>query len=142
MTQTAKKAVAEADVELWDCNEDCETLRYDNITEAVECWADDIHPDPLPEMVTVYGFNHLSLPSVERLAGDILESVVESLDGDYGSDEEATEHTPAMKAAALAFATVMRAEYTVWRCEQVAKEDVRVADHVPAEWLTPAEAKP
>lgn len=140
MTTDAKQDASAA--EFWDCSDECERLIHTEISEAVEDWADGVHPDPLPETVEVYGFAALLLPPVERMASELLANLLERLDEDYGDPEDTTAPTQAMQDAALAFATVVRAEYDVWRCDIVTREVVRVADHVPAEWMQPAPETP
>ena len=44
-----------SNVVLWDCDPLAESLRYHSIYDAVQAWAED-HDRPLPETVTVYGW--------------------------------------------------------------------------------------
>jgi hypothetical protein len=130
-------------VRFWDCGEDNELLSHTEISEAVEAWADSIHPAPLPETVTVYGFAPMELPSASSLATDVLDHILESLDEELADpDGNGTKPTEAMRDAALVFAEAIRAEYEPWFCERVTKVVVRVADHVPAAWMQPASSSP
>lgn len=113
----------------WDCSDACERLTDTTIADAVCRWADDLHPAPVPETVTVYGWNPLTLPSDEKLADELLDQWVEHMDENFGPIEDSTEVTQGMKAAALVFVAAFRAEYHVWRCKPVTKIDARVADY-------------
>lgn len=123
MSETKREA------QFWSCREDDEYLSHETIEEAVEAWADDLHPGPLPETVTVYGFARMELPTTERLASEALARLLEWMDEEYGDPHGATEPTPTMEAAAFAFAQTFRAEYVPWACEQVERRTVRVADY-------------
>lgn len=126
------------EVRFWDCSDDKESLCWTSITEAVEQWADEQHPNPLPETVTVYGFASMELPPLKHLADEALERMLELLDEDYGDPTDSgTTPTPGMRDAALRFANSICIEYDPWACEQVTEEVVRVADHVPASWMHP-----
>lgn len=126
------------DMKFWDTRRDREILYYTTISEAIEAWADEQTTPlahPLPETVTVYGFAPMELPPVGRIANSLLNSIFDLYDQDFGNqyDGTATEVSDTLKAAALAFATVFRAEYPVWSCEEIAEMIVRVSDHLPAE---------
>ena len=70
-----------------------------------------------------------------RWNGEVLYRLLESLDENYGSLEEATEPTKAMQEAEQAFLRVMEAEYRPWRCEptgetvRFSREQVRAMFH-------------
>lgn len=126
------------DVKFWECNDGAEHLVHTEIGEAVCAWADDRHPEALPETVTVHGFAPMELPSEEWIADLVLRETIERLDEEHSNYEgEDTTPTNAMKLAAYEFARVMRREYVSWQCEEVTSVVVRVADHVPAEWMRP-----
>jgi hypothetical protein len=128
-------------VKFWECCTDAEHLAYTDIGEAVHAWADARHPEPLPETVTVHGYAPMELPTEEWIADLILRETLERLDEEHARfDGEDTTPTAAMKAASYAFARVIRREYVSWQCEEVVAVTVRVADHVPAEWMRPERA--
>jgi hypothetical protein len=137
MTTTETQETKDTNVDFWDCDAGCERLSWTTITEAVEAWADDQHPTPLPETVTVYGFARLEAGPdyADGVARRALETVMEALDEDFGDPDEATEPTDAMRAAARQFVDAVISEYAVWRCDEVTSVTVRVADHVPADWM-------
>jgi hypothetical protein len=115
----------------WTCRRDEERLSADCVEDAMDEWVDHLFPDPLPETVTVYGFAPMELPSVEKLAGRAVDYLLELLDEEYGDPEgDPGEPTAKIKAAAEAFATILRAEYRAYTCEEVTSETVKVADYV------------
>lgn len=122
-------------MKFWDCDREREQLMFGDIGEAVYYWADGAE-QPLPETVTVYGWAQMELPAPKNHAEMVLDEILLSLDEEYGNPEEETEQTDAMKAAALAFVNAIYAEYPVWMCEHITSRVVKVADHVPPEWLT------
>lgn len=122
--------------ELWTCTEDEEHLTTDSIEDAIAEWADgfDGSGGPLPETVQVYGFARMEVDEhqVRRRAEYALEGLLETLDEEYGNwsdGGEDTKPTEGMKAASEAFVRAVLAEYTVYACEQVTSEVVRVADY-------------
>ena len=114
----------------WSCDRDEEELRHQDISAAVEAWADDME-GPLPETVEVHGFKRMAVTSLQYARP--LERLLEYLDEDYGGDEP-TKPTPAMLAAEKVFLAVVQAEYVSWACEHCETVTVRVADHVPEDW--------
>jgi len=76
-------------------------------------------------------------------AESILENALERLDEEYGNpDGDYTKPTPAMTAAAEAFAKVLAAEYSVWACEPTGEKVTVnalawVKEHRP-DWLREA----
>lgn len=127
---TMSDATAVREVKFWTCYPDAEHISHHSVKDAVETWADNQHPDPLPEMVMVHGYAPLELPSAASLARDALDRILESLDEEYADpDDSTTKPTAAMRAAALQFAETIRAEYDSWMCEEVTHETVRVADY-------------
>lgn len=130
------------DPEFWTVDDTEDVLTACSIEEALEQWADKLHPAPLPETVVVYGFARMELPSAERLGEDALESALEWLDQDFGNPDEGTTPNDAMKAAALAFGEAIRANYTAWGCERVTQEEVQTREYLPAEWFSPTPEAP
>lgn len=119
------------DCDLFSCDDESEELNDTDPDEAVEAHLDrrvEALESPPIASVTVYGYKRKKLdgPNEDLL----LEDVLERLDEEFGSPHEATEPTPAMVEAAEAFCSVIRAEYHVWQCEQVAKARVDVAKWV------------
>ena len=72
--------------------------------------------------VTAITYKRMGLTSAEDLAKTILEDVVENLDQNYrmGADDP-HDITQPMEDASLAFAKVVRKEYTPWNCEECGK---------------------
>lgn len=123
--------------DFWHCDRDADHLIANDIGEAVENWADEMYPAPLPETVEVFGFAQTPLRRawVGGLVDRALESIYEALDEEYGNPEESTTPTPGAVAAARALADALSAEYRVWTCDLVTSETVRVADFVPPDWM-------
>lgn len=122
-------------VKFWTTDDSDEILSHTEIGEAVERWADDIHPDPIPETVTVYGFAPMEVFPAEQIADYVLDNILDYLDEDLGNPDESTEREASMKAAALEFATKLRALYTPRMCKVIVTREVRTADYLPAEWF-------
>lgn len=117
----------------YDCHEDPEYLSHQDVSEAIEAWADDLDPDkPLPEMVRVYFYEReeINQGMLDRHAEHVVESVLEYLDEEYGSPDDYTEPTEMMKVAARVFLRVVKAEYRVWRCKQTGSQTFRVSEYV------------
>lgn len=127
---TAETQQVSEKVKFWTCDDSAELLTATEIEEAVANWADD-RDDPLPETVIVYGFAPNELPEAGWIADRVLGDLMELLDEEYGNqvDGTPTEVTPTLRTAALAFAEVVRREYSVWTCSIVTEETVRVADY-------------
>ena len=123
-------------IEFWSCDLHAEHLIHESIGEAVEDeW--DTRTGRLPEMVEVYGFAYMELPQPEHIASNVLERLLEDLDGEYGNPEEGYWRTkdvdPALKEAALTFANAVRKHYKPWACERVETRTVRVSDYIEPE---------
>jgi hypothetical protein len=118
--------------EFYTCREDEEQLSFTCIEEAVEQWADDCWPNPLPETVTVYGYGRMRVVTCPTSP---LEDMVERLDEEYG-DPEGNYETPVtegMREAERQFIAAVLAEYHPWACVRVSEEVVNVADFLDAE---------
>ena len=55
--------------------------------------------------------------TAQYIADCAIEDIIEMLDCDYGSEDEATEPTKAIKEAALALGKVVVRDYVPWTCE-------------------------
>lgn len=132
---------AERPVAYWTCDEYEEALQYEDIDEAVEAWLDqaDIDWDDEDATVTVYGFARMEVSWCPEF---MLERALEDIDEDHADPNgKGTKPTPAMIAAAEAFARVLESEYESWACEQVTTREVPVLawvrEHAP-HWLPAA----
>lgn len=114
------------DADCYDCIRDTESLIHTDPDEAVEAYLDERCDAPLPATVKVTAFKRRKLGPRDANPEWILESLLEQLDDEYGNPDEGTDPTPAMKAAAEAFAEAIRREYVVWTCEAVATATVDV----------------
>lgn len=132
-TKVAKEPTA------WSVNPDVERLIHTDIGSAIEEWFDDFDGDVIPETVTVHGFAPMDLPKPERIAGQILEQVLERLDEDYSDpDGDSTVADQVMKDAALTCAKAILGAYRVWTCEKVSEEVVKVRDYISDEEIDAA----
>jgi len=110
---------------------DEEHLQFDDPDEVVARLIDDAADpgepfdsivDRLTWPVKVLEYAPMKLPDAERIAADVLEHTLETLDEEYGDpDGGPTEPTEAVKAAALAFARAVVADYSVWAHEPTGK---------------------
>lgn len=122
----------------YTCKEDPGWLRHTDISEAIEDWLDDMHPDwPESETVTVYGhaLREVSVSERDRQhhATIAAESIIIPLDEDYrhdDGDEGASVDSPAIRAAALALLDAILAEYSPSTCDHVTTEEVKWREHV------------
>jgi hypothetical protein len=120
--------------EFYTCREDEERLSFTSIQEAVEQWADDTFPDPLPETVTVYGYGRMKPKTCPTSP---LDDMLERLDEEYGDPEgyHETPVTDAMREAERQFIAAVLAEYDPWACVKVSEEVVRVGEFLDDELL-------
>lgn len=114
----------------FSCDPDEEILSERSIDDAVWQHLDAAEVSIWPTTLPVYGWRR---KAYEFDAGLILERALEDADEEHGNPDEATEPTPAMIAAARAFAEVMDREYQVWACERD-KDPVETVN--VAEWVT------
>lgn len=126
-------------VEFWTSKLRPEHLTHTTIREAVAEYADECHPNPLPEELVAFGYARTELPAAELLARRVLADVLEGLDDEHGDPEEATEPNDAMKAAAIVFAQAIRAEYRVFTCEPVTQQVVRVSEYLTRPYPEPGQ---
>lgn len=129
----------------WDCDDGAEQLTHESAEEAIYAHLNGLAPEYWPEMLTVYPYRRFAIEAYvqpERLASDILETLLERLDLDHelGNPNEATEPTQDMKSLAETFVRGIIEKYPVWSCEAVlgAELTVNVAEWVranAAEWL-------
>ncbi len=121
---------------LWSCDNGDENLTHGDIHDAIEKELED-RDDPLIGTLTVYGYARMT-PDVERPANRVVDDLIEHLDEDYGSPDDATEVTASMRAASRTFVQAILSEYSVWGCEEVCQREVDVADWVQRhrpDWL-------
>jgi hypothetical protein len=122
----------------WSCDADGESLSCTTKDEAVEAYLDEYGRDWCARLpcfergtLTVYGYaeDELDREKIGRWTGEggPLSRLLEILDEDYGSPEEATEPTTPMEAAERNLIAVVLREYDVWRCHKVCTEEVDVA---------------
>lgn len=131
-------------VDFYTCDDSAEEYTSTDRDECIRDYLDGML-DPqcnvlerLPKTVTVFSAVRGVLPADEPYLEHVLESILESLDEEYGSPHEYSKPTPKMIEAGEAFLKVIRAEYIVWSCSIVGKEEVEVEpwvrEHEP-EWL-------
>jgi len=132
-------AKTERKIEVWG-KEDDEQLTHTEMDDAIESELEGME-DPLPETIDVCGFAR-SMPNAKRLAGDVLERLLENLDAEYGNPDGYMEYTDqyleSMKAAAEEFVAAVLDKYTVWACDFVKREKVNVQEWIKAnrpDWL-------
>jgi len=125
--------------------EDDEELHCSDPDECVEqfldnAWDPKLTPQAnlaaLPETIEVCGFVPEVITDASSYAETVLERLLEDLDENYGSPDEYSKPTEAMKKTAQMFCSAIVAEYEVWRCKQITKEVVNVR-----EWITKNLAK-
>lgn len=124
--------------DLYDCYDESEELRHRYVEDAVEDRLDQT--EQRSGVLKVYGFKRLTLSEHDaRVNADwVLETMIDNLDDEYGGGDAPTEPTPAMCAAAEAFAAVFHKEYVPWRCELVTEADVDVLSFIEEQrpdWL-------
>ena len=125
------------DVVLWGQDGD-ESLALDDLDAAIEDALDGKEP-PWTGTIEMIGYARETLRPEDTDAQAILAPLLESIDEIYGHpDDDATEPTPAMTAAAEALGRAVRADYEVWLCRPVVTVLVDaaawVAEHRP-DWL-------
>lgn len=118
----------EQPVILWDCQEDAENLNHATQDEAIESYLDG--SNRWEGKITVYGYARMIVPkpdefTAERLVEDHILTFFEELIGEDGLDI-----TDRMKEAALTFLDVLHEEFVPHACEQVASEEIDVADWI------------
>ena len=116
------------EIEYWDCDEYAEMLYCESMNEAIESYLDS-NITPLKGTLTVYGFVP-SNPTKLKLEGDILGTVLEWLDEEYGPEDDYTEPTDTMAEAEDVFIDAILKEYVSRRYQVVHKEVVYVEDWV------------
>jgi hypothetical protein len=119
------------EIEFWG-SDDEEYLYYSDQDEYIESILDEPPEisDPLPEKLIVWGWARAIITDKDLSFFHPLEDVLERLDENYGSPDESTEATDAMKEAEKAFLEVIRKEYTPWVCKPVVSEEIIVADWI------------
>lgn len=128
------------EIEYWDCEEDAEMLYYESMDEAIESYLDsqlDLEDIWSTYTLTVYGFVP-SNPTKLKLEGNILETVLEWLDEEYGPDDDYTKPTDAMIEAEDIFIEAILKEYRSRRYKAVEKVEINVAEWVKEnrpDWL-------
>jgi hypothetical protein len=124
------------EVKFWDA-EDTEILTHTDQDDAIECLLDGF--DELPDMLEIYGYTRMELPSTDSLTTHVLEEMLSRLDEDYGNPEDNhQEATDTMKEAAKAFVEIVKNEYVPWACEIVKHKTIDVQEWVKAnrpDWL-------
>ncbi len=119
------------EAKFWSCRDDDEVLTHDDISEAVEEWADDAHPDRIPETITVYGFAPMELPPATDIANRALGEIIEWLDEELADPSgNGSQSSDELTAAALAFAEAIRTHYEPWMCEEVERRVISVRDYL------------
>lgn len=115
-------------IEFYDEPDKEGTLYYESIEDAVLMLLENNYPlnEPLPAAIDIAGYAK-SVPSMKAFRGSPLESLIESLDEEYGDpDGYPDKYTAKMIEAEEVFLKTVFAEYTVWRCDQVATFTVDV----------------
>lgn len=122
-------------VEYWSVDGDAERLTAGTKEEAVLEWLDGQHPSIVPTRgeLAVYGFARrvISAGARKRLVQDVIEMLLERLDEEYGSDEDASDCTDEQRAAAVAFIDQFTRAYKVWQCEEVQQDVVPLIEWHP-----------
>lgn len=126
----AEMAPVAREVAFWSTTDDAEQLYHSEIEEALDAWADDHFPDPLPEKITVYGWARMELPTARRIGEVALEAVLEYLDEEHGDPNDATEQSDEMLTLAALFGKGIRDHYTCWSCEVISTREVAVSEYV------------
>jgi hypothetical protein len=126
-------------IEFWDCSDQTETLHWEDKNQAIESYLDDLTHDDQPATLTVYGFARMS-PNWKRLEINVLDDLIENLDEEYGSPDEATIQTAIMQQAAKEFVQKIAAEYQTWSCVVKTSEEINVMEWIKENrphWLEP-----
>lgn len=117
--------------------DDLEKITASDLSEAVEQWADDMAPSTIPADGVAIGY----APKVvsPRDVGDILDSVIEALDEEYGDPDGEAESVSqagmiALREAEAAFFAAVIAHYVPYQCDEVIRVPFKTVDHVPADW--------
>lgn len=140
--EVAMRALPAADgreVVFWGSGDDVE-LAHDDIDDAIAWKLDGIADRHLPRTVEIVGYARMRVVVAGRLEEDVLDHVLEALDGEYGDPDadEATIATPAMEHAARLFVDTVAGWYRPWMCEPVVHVTIDVAswvlEHRP-DWL-------
>jgi hypothetical protein len=115
---------AEKTCTYWGINEP-ETMHATSPDEAIADYLAEC--DELPATILLCGYVRMKVGGIDTER--VLESVLETLDEEYGNPDGDVPEAPtdAMIAAAKAFEAVVLAEYKPWACEAVYHEDVHVA---------------
>lgn len=101
--------------DFYDCCEYAEHLTHKTPEEAAIETLDIMNLEDWTPEITVYGWRRMTYTfDPERILADALEAADEE---HSDPDGDGTEPTPAMIAAAEAFAAVLDREYVVWACE-------------------------
>ncbi len=130
--------MSDDEIIFYSAEPDAEYLTETTVGEAVERvvdqWEVPIAPDATLEVTS---YRRMALPSVDRIADNIVEWLEEWLDEQYaGPDGECpADIGESAREHAVAVAQAVRASYTPWVCEPVESWTVYVRDYVPAEWL-------
>lgn len=124
----------------WDCRQS-ERLQNTEPDEEIEQWLDDAwEPEfekmtreqvlaALPKTIELIGFKRMEASAVEY-TGNVLDSLLESIDEEYGDPDNYSEPTAEMKDLERAFIEGVLKLYTPWACEESAKRTVVVADWI------------
>jgi hypothetical protein len=113
--------------DFYDCC-NAESLTHKSEYEAVLAYLDGIEPELWPSQVEVRAYRRGFVSNyMKGICRDtVLENVLELLDEEYGNPEEGESVTQAMEEAATVFVDAMVSEYSVWVCEEVPEESIRV----------------
>ena len=127
----------EREIVYWDADGE-ERLTHDDRDEAIESILEN--SDQGDGDLEICGYARMALPGTERMADEVLEHLFEYTleeysdpEGDYDAGQ-----TDAMKAAAIKFIEVFKAEYVPWACEIVKRETIDVEEWIKEnrpDWL-------
>ncbi len=125
---------------LWSCDQDCETLVHADPDDAIRDCIDMIPRDEWRDAgpLAVYGYARM-VPTITAAPADLVESVYENLDEEFGDPEGNFTVVPSevVSAAALVLALI-KETYEPWACEVVETTHVDVLawvkEHEPS-WL-------
>lgn len=111
---------------------DPETLMHEDLGDAIVEYLDDNEPEEWERKVTFTRYEHRVISDARKksLAEDVLESLLELLDEDYGDPESSTTPTATMEAAATELVAAVTTGYKVWACS---REEEIVVDLL--QWL-------
>ncbi|MBL8924104.1 MAG: hypothetical protein JNJ54_34935 [Myxococcaceae bacterium] len=160
--KTWREWAADGSIAFWDCDDNREVLRFEELTEAIE-WAvdDELSPgcdveavvrEKFPEGLSVFGWERKEVTAqwlrweAESLAERFSESFCEEFGGD---DPLVSEEQEAELATAIAAALEgMRERLVPWQCEQVATVDLSLEEllellrELCPSWFTTADQRP